>query len=79
MSAKSETAHIRGEGCICDPFDLAAMGHMTNCPRYIIPAKDHKDVTEILRAYESGEMDAAGAIEDLVELIDKLEEELVDA
>lgn len=32
MSAKSETQHIRGEGCICDPFDLAAMGHMLNCP-----------------------------------------------
>jgi hypothetical protein len=32
MTAKEETRHIRPEGCICDPFDLAAMGHMTNCP-----------------------------------------------
>lgn len=31
-SAKEETKHIRPQGCICDPFDLAAMGHMTNCP-----------------------------------------------
>jgi hypothetical protein len=29
---KEETQHIRPAGCICNPFDLAAMGHMTNCP-----------------------------------------------
>ena len=32
-AAKEETRHIRGMGCVCNPFDLAAMGHMTNCPR----------------------------------------------
>lgn len=21
-------------GCICDPMDFAALGHMTTCPRY---------------------------------------------
>lgn len=32
MSAKDETRDIRGDACICDPFDLAALGHMSNCP-----------------------------------------------
>lgn len=45
MNAKEETSRIRPEGCICDPFDLAAMGHMTNCPCYMedvkAPAPDH--------------------------------------
>lgn len=34
MSAKNETQHIRPKGCICDPFDLAALGHMLNCSCY---------------------------------------------
>lgn len=25
------------EGCICDPFDFAALGHMTQCPCYRTP------------------------------------------
>lgn len=30
------------KACICDPMDLAAMGHMTNCPCYDPPLPTDK-------------------------------------
>lgn len=45
--------------CVCDPMDLAALGHMTNCPCYEppplmthrigTPQEDHQMTVEALR------------------------------
>jgi hypothetical protein len=45
MTPKEETEHLRPKGCICDPFDLAALGHMTNCPARPIKSQPRNEIS----------------------------------